>query len=206
MELIVTGILAFAATNIDDLFLLALFFGSKKFTSQQIIIGQFAGIGALIAASIAGSFVGYFIKAEYIGFLGLFPIYLGISQFRAFVKNEASPEDSVGTARSRYAMLAVAMVTIANGADNIGVYIPLFATLTANEKMIIVAVFLFMTSIWCIVSRYLATRPALETLIGQYGHAIMPFVLVLLGIFILYESNSFELIASLFEPSCKLIE
>lgn len=74
MEIIFTGIAAFAATNIDDLFLLTLFFGNRHYPAAKIVTGQLVGIFTLVALSLAGSTIGYLIKPEYVGLMGLFPI------------------------------------------------------------------------------------------------------------------------------------
>ena len=76
METILTSIIAFASTNIDDLFILTLFFGDKRYKPLDIYLGQYLGIIVLIAISVSGSLIGNFIDSKYIGLLGLFPIYL----------------------------------------------------------------------------------------------------------------------------------
>ncbi|MGZ5489173.1 MAG: hypothetical protein ACXW2E_02430 [Nitrososphaeraceae archaeon] len=48
--LIVLGISAFVSTNIDDIFLLIMFFSNYlKFLPYQVVIGQYIGIGLIIA-------------------------------------------------------------------------------------------------------------------------------------------------------------
>jgi len=81
LEIIITSILAFAATNIDDLFLLTLFFGDTRYRASHIIVGQLLGIGILIVLSLGGSLIGELIKPSYVSWLGLFPIYLGVKQY-----------------------------------------------------------------------------------------------------------------------------
>jgi cadmium resistance protein CadD (predicted permease) len=81
MEFIVTSLLAFVSTNIDDIFILTLFFGNKRFKTREIIIGQYLGIISLIAISFVASLAGLVIDKMYIGLLGLLPIYLGIKGF-----------------------------------------------------------------------------------------------------------------------------
>ena len=43
------AIVVFATTNIDDVFLLSAFFADPRLRSRAVVIGQFAGIGALVA-------------------------------------------------------------------------------------------------------------------------------------------------------------
>jgi cadmium resistance transport/sequestration family protein len=193
MEIVVTSILAFVATNIDDLFLLTLFFANRNYPSHTIIGGQIVGIGTLIAVALVGSLIGYIISPQYVGLMGLFPVYLGLRQLIDWSrKDDGDGEPS--NLKYQNVILSVALVTIANGGDNIGIYIPFFVTLVWSEKIIAITIFLLMTLLWCFVSKYLAHHPLLRNSIEKYGHIITPLILILLGIFILYESNSFALI------------
>jgi cadmium resistance protein CadD (predicted permease) len=45
------GISAFVATNIDDIFVLMLFYANSKFKPFQIVLGQYLGIGLLVSIS-----------------------------------------------------------------------------------------------------------------------------------------------------------
>jgi cadmium resistance transport/sequestration family protein len=199
MELIITSILAFISTNIDDIFILTLFFGNKRFKPREIIIGQYLGIISLIAISFVASLAGLVIDKMYIGLLGLIPIYLGIKGvIELFRKNnnEADEELSLDN-NNRDNVLTVAGVTIANGGDNIGIYTPIFATLPVSATVTMVVIFLLMTMIWCLIAKYLTTHPYIARTIDKYGHMVTPLVLIALGIFILYESGSLGLVSAL---------
>ena len=195
MEIVLASIIAFASTNIDDLFILTLFFGDQRYKSRDIFIGQYLGIIVLIGLSVAGSLLGKFIESQYIGLLGLFPIYLGFRQIVSLIKrgNRDEALEQKELKISNAGILNVATVTFANGGDNIGVYIPLFATLTITEKSLLITVFLIMVSVWLTVAKYLTRYPALRNVISKYGHIITPLVLCFLGLFILKENGTFNL-------------
>jgi cadmium resistance protein CadD (predicted permease) len=56
--LIAIGVAAFTATNIDDIFVLMMFFSSSvTFPVKQVVLGQYIGIGLLVAISALGSFI-----------------------------------------------------------------------------------------------------------------------------------------------------
>lgn len=198
MEVIATGILAFVSSNIDDIFLLMLFFGDRNFKPCEIILGQFVGIGALIGISLVFSLVGLVIGKTYIGLLGLLPIYLGIKGIvRLFSKQPAEEEDILtDKKRNRSNPWIVSGVTIANGGDNIGIYVPLFATLAWPQKITVVSIFFIMTAVWCVLARYLSRHPLMAKAIDKYGHVVTPFVLIALGIYILNESDVLSLIST----------
>ncbi|HEY9827308.1 MAG TPA: cadmium resistance transporter, partial [Stenomitos sp.] len=86
----------------------------------------------------------------------------------------------------------VAAVTLANGGDNIGIYVPLFANSTRFELGIMLGVFMAMIALWCFIAQYLARHPWFARPLTRYGHRIVPFVLVGLGIFIFVESGTYE--------------
>jgi cadmium resistance protein CadD (predicted permease) len=88
----------------------------------------------------------------------------------------------------------VALVTLANGGDNIGIYTPSFAIHSAHEIIVIALVFVVMTALWCFAAHAIVNHPKLGSLIGRYGHRVTPVVLVGLGVLILYQSGSFGLL------------
>ena len=123
---VLTGFISFAATNIDDIFILMLFFSQtgEAFRNWHIVLGQYLGFAALVALSVLGSLGVLIVPEEWVGLLGLVPIFLGIRalmQLREDSEEDRKPIESSG-------MGAVATVTYANGGDNIGVYVALFAS------------------------------------------------------------------------------
>src|SRR5262249_22497597 len=127
------GAAAFVASNVDDLLLLVVFFASPGFHPRSIVAGQFVGMGALVAVSVVLSQLAIAFSAHWIAWLGLIPLLLGLVQLWKLVRG--AQEDDAFTVEARYRhhqLLAVAGVTVANGADNISVYVPLFSRAPAS--------------------------------------------------------------------------
>lgn len=74
LGLLAIGIAAFAATNIDDIFVLMMFFSSLTFPVRQAVLGQYLGIGLLVAISVLGSLIALVVPTYIIGLLGIVPI------------------------------------------------------------------------------------------------------------------------------------
>lgn len=195
LQSILTSILAFASTNVDDVFVLMLFYGLKKYKPSNIIFGQYVGIAALVLLSLLLALIGSLIDQRYVGLLGLFPIYLAIKQIIETIKEKDASDEEVKIPDTRLGgLFGVAGVTIANGGDNIGIYVPLFNTMDNVEKSILFIVFMVMVYIWCVIARSLAEHRLLASTLSKYAHIITPIVLFALGIFILYKSKSFTLV------------
>jgi cadmium resistance protein CadD (predicted permease) len=81
-------------------------------------------------------------------------------------------------------VLAVASVTIANGGDNLGVYIPLFAS-QMSAVPLYVAVFAVMTAVWCALGYALVSNRWIGERASRLASRLLPFVLIGLGLYIL---------------------
>jgi len=189
------GVVVFASTNIDDLFLLAAFFADARLRHRSIVIGQYLGIGALVLVSALGALLALTIPEGRVALLGLVPLLLGLTKLWALRVSTAGTEGDSGARRIqdqehtaerrlRLPVLAVASVTVANGGDNIGVYVPLFAT--AREAIATyVLTFAVMTGVLCALGYLLVNNKVLGGAIRRYGNVILPIVLIALGIYIL---------------------
>ncbi len=187
----------FVSTNLDDLFILLGFFSDPTFKPRQVAIGQLLGIAALYAVSVAASRLALAVAPAYVGFLGVLPIVIGLQKIRELRRDGAEDEgeDEPHARGGRWNALSVAAVTIADGGDNLSVYIPVFATRTGAELAVIGGVFAAMTLVWLAVAFWLTSHRTLGAPIRRYGHRVVPFVLVGLGGYILYAAGSLALLA-----------
>lgn len=215
MGFILTTIVLFAATNIDDIFLLLTWFSqrSSSLKGSHIIIGQYVGFITLVLLSLIGALGALIIPQEWIGLLGLIPVYLGVKALLEQYKERAEEQQAEreGEAYTVHqasvseetkenpnwlqklfhpSVYKVAAVTFANGGDNIGVYIPFFATYKGWQISIIVTTFLLLVAVWCYIAYKLIAFPLVAQTLERYGHIIVPFVLIGLGILILKENGT----------------
>ena len=189
------GTIVFASTNIDDIFLLAAFFADPKLLRRSIVLGQYFGIALLSLLSVLAAMLALTIPSEWVALLGLAPLYLGLQKLpdlwrkSALDQNEEDheiQEQEHKIEKSFHSqVIAVMSVTVANGGDNIGVYVPLFATSTHSIPAYLLT-FIFMTGIWCAVGYLLVKDQVFGGFIRKYGHKIFPVVLIALGIHILF--------------------
>ena len=190
-----TAIVVFVSTNIDDLFLLAAFFADPRVRYRSIVIGQYAGIGVLVVFSALVALLALAFPEGWVALLGIVPLYLGFSRLLALRTTKESEKNNhderlvlnrhKGAEQGlRYQVLAVASVTVANGGDNLGVYVPLFAS---NPDALIPysLTFAIMTGIWCASGFLLVHNRILGKAIKRYGHILLPVVLIALGSHIL---------------------
>jgi cadmium resistance protein CadD (predicted permease) len=171
------------------------FFADPKFRPREIVIGQYAGILILVAASLIGSLLTLAISQAYIGLFGIFAIALGVKKLFDLYRSRDDFEQEKHDPAGRHTRMAtVALVTLANGADNIGIYMPAFAVRRGYEIGIMAMVFCLMTGLWCFLAHRLVEHPGYGTLIRRYGRRVAPLVLIGIGVLIMYQAGSFALL------------
>jgi cadmium resistance protein CadD (predicted permease) len=191
------GIAAFVSTNIDDLIILMVFFATPRFPHSQIVLGQYIGMGSLIAVSLLGSLVALLVPRNLIGLIGLFPIAIGIKELVELSNKDDDKDEEEKLAKQRLQrskkmaylpFLTVAAVTFSGG-EEIGIYTSLFATNNEVSQIItIVLVVMVLTGFWCGLANYFVNHSFLADRFRRIGARVLPFVLIVLGLYILAET------------------
>lgn len=199
---VVTSIILYSGTAVDLLIILMLFFAKRKSRKDiiNIYLGQFLGSVSLILLSLLFAFVlNYIPSKEILGFLGLIPIFLGLKVLLLGDSDgEAIAKDGLRKDNKNLIFL-VAMITFAScGADNIGVFVPYFITL--NLANLIVALLTFLVMIYLLVfsAQKLAQVPSVGETLEKYSRWFIAVVYLGLGMYILIENNSFDMLRTVF--------
>ncbi|HDE4848214.1 TPA: CadD family cadmium resistance transporter [Staphylococcus aureus] len=199
IQTIVTAAILYIVTALDLLVILLMFFARAKTRKEyrDIYIGQYVGSVTLIVISLFFAFVLNYVPEKWIlGLLGLIPIYLGIKvaiygdsdgEERAKKElNEKGLSKLVGT---------IAIITIAScGADNIGVFVPYFVTLSVTNLLITLFVFLILIFVLVFTAQKLTNIPGVGEIVEKFGRWIMAVIYIALGLFIIIENDTIQTI------------
>ena len=198
---VVTSIILYSGTAVDLLIILMLFFAKRKSRKDiiNIYLGQFLGSVSLILLSLLFAFVlNYIPSKEILGLLGLIPIFLGLkvlllgdSDGEAIAKDGLRKDD-------KNLIFLVAMITFAScGADNIGVFVPYFTTLNLTNLIVTLLTFLVMIYLLVFSAQKLAQVPSVGETLEKYSRWFIAVVYLGLGMYILIENNSFDMLWTL---------
>ena len=180
---IFTSVIAYISTNIDDIFVIMILLSQVQGAAKRkLIAGHFLGVELITVISMLGAFGLQNLPLKYVGLLGLVPIGLGI---KACFDHDDDDETSAKGA----GLLGMAMITLGNGADNVGVYIPLFTGFSTAERIWAVAVFTLMTAAWVWFANSLAEFPRVKAVIEKYKNIAIPVVFIALGMFLILDSG-----------------
>jgi cadmium resistance transport/sequestration family protein len=181
----------FIGTNVDDIILLTVLFLAARSTGRprpwQIWAGQYAGVAVLVVVSVVAALGLTLVPDDWAGLLGLVPLALGLYALIAAVRARNSGEDAASPVVS--GTLAVAGVTVANGADNISVYTPVFRTIGPGASVITIVVFAAGVALWCLAASWLGSHKRIIALVERYGEWIVPVVFIAIGVVIIAESG-----------------
>lgn len=213
---LLTGVATAMATTFDDNIYLTLFFSkiNHSFRPRHIVVGEFVGFTALVSISLLGFLGGMMISHTWIGLLGFLPVAIGVNHLLSRESKDDTVQDikTYPSATDRHRRIKtkslwqtlgdpqtyrVSAVTIANGGNNIAIYIPLFASSTLPRLSIILAVCYAALGLWCLLSYSLVRQPHLAFVMARYVRRAFPFVLIWLGASIVIENGSHQLLYAL---------
>ncbi|AEV84588.1 cadmium transporter [Actinoplanes sp. SE50] len=141
----------FAVTNIDDILILALFSAQgagHRHTTRNILAGQYLGFAGILAVAVAAAVGATLLPERAVPYLGLVPLALGIrAAVQAWRHRNDNGDDRTEATGDAPGIAALAAVTFANGGDNIGVYVPVFATAGVGAMTVYVVVFLLLVAV-----------------------------------------------------------
>ncbi|MEU8380717.1 cadmium resistance transporter [Streptosporangium sp. NPDC048865] len=192
IQTIGTAAAVFAGTNVDDIIILTVLFLASRAGGVprpwQIVAGQYAGIAALVAVSAAAALGLAVVPDRWVGLLGLVPFGMGVWGLVRAWRARRAGNGGDESPRVASGVLSIAGVTIANGADNISVYTPMFRTIGPASSAVTVAVFAVLVAVWCVTASWLGSHGKVIALVERAGAWLVPVVFMAIGAVIVAES------------------
>ena len=173
----------FVGTDIDDLIVLTVLFLAARAAHRpawKIWAGQYLGIAVLVTVALLAALGLTLVPDRFVPLLGLVPLAIGgWGLVRAFRGGDDEPPAAAG------GVLPVAGLTIANGADNLAVYTPIFRTMPAGDIVVLLVVFAVLVAVWCAVAAGLGAHRRVIAVVERYGRWLVPPVFIIIGVVIL---------------------
>jgi cadmium resistance protein CadD (predicted permease) len=181
---------AFVATNLDNLALLAAFLVRYRHRTFIVAAAYLASVLILSLSGYGVSRAAEIVPVEYLAWLGLVPISLGIAGVVNLFRENSSADDTreIALGGSRAAFLATVTSQLGNGADTILTFGALFADSNPAADTLIAITIAAMAVIFLVGARYAVGHPALRKSIENHAHRITPFILIIVGAYILADT------------------
>jgi len=176
------------ATTFDDNIYLTGFFAevNRSFRPQHVVLGEL---------------LGRLLPSQWLGLMGVLPILIGLRNLLQHLRDGYGALPGFQPRRLSLLELlrdrrtySVSLVTIANGSNNLSIYIPLFASLRPLQVPLVLPVLYGFVGLWLWLSFHLTRTPGLALLLNRYAPIFFPFVLIWLGVRILNDSGSLRLL------------
>lgn len=204
LKTIITSAITYSSTAIDLLIILMLFFSKIKDKKgiRDIYIGQFLGSDVLILVSLFFAFILHYVPDKrLLGLLGIIPIFLGL---KALIFGDSDGEKMANkelNSNNKMNLIRTLMfITIIScGADNIGLFVPYFISLTPLNLVITLIVFLIMIFLLVFVAQKMANVPTIGAVLEKYSRWFIGFVYIFIGGSVLIENGSIQFIINLFK-------
>ena len=179
---------AYVATNLDNLTLLVTLLARFKIRSWVVCCGYIASTFAL---GLIGFWIGTAAEnapVEYLGLLGLLPMTIGVigvvKIFRGHDEVNTLKEVEVEVDGALGVFITAFITQISNGTDTVVTFAALFADSTSSADVLIAVSLAAMAAVFVAVALYGVRHPALSGWIERNAHRVTPWILILVGAYI----------------------
>jgi cadmium resistance protein CadD (predicted permease) len=176
----------FVSTNVDNLAILVGWLLSGRVAHSHVAAGYALSVTTVIFISAVLGLSSKVIPVQWIGWLGIVPILLGVyalrAQFRG-VDDEAVPEVA-GNA----AMFGVAATMIANSVDTVIVLAPLLVDTQDRIDPVLIGGFALMGVAWFALASLLSKSAAGMVAIRRIAGWVAPLIMIAIGIYIISDT------------------
>ena len=172
---------AYAATNIDNLLIMASL-GAGRASRGQLIAGFVVASCTVLLVASTAVFIDRLLPPQVLGYLGFVPISIGVY---LLLFAPARPETATG---GQTTWPAIAGLLLANSGDTIFALGPLFAESGSNARLGLTAGFAMIATVWLFLILGASKRVARSKWLGRLGYRIAPWMMILVGIYVLSDS------------------
>ncbi len=185
LQMLVTALLlvpfAYAATNIDNLFIMASL-GAGRASRGQLIAGFIVASTAVLLVTSSAMFIDRVIPPDVLGYLGFVPVSIG-AYLLLFTGAEAEQPTSRATTWP-----AIAGLLLANSGDTIFAIGPLFAESGSKARIGLAIGFALIAAVWLLLILNVSERVARSGVLSRIGHRMAPWMMILVGLYVLSDS------------------
>ena len=185
LQVLVTALVlvpfAYAATNVDNLLIMASLSAGRASRGHLVIGFVVASCTVLLVASMA-VFIDRLVPPEVLGYLGFVPISIG-----AYLLLFSGAEAQHATGRAA-TWPAVSGLLLANSGDTIFAIGPLFAESGSDARLGLALGFALTAAVWLFLILGASKRVARSDLLSRLGYRLAPWMMVLVGLYILSDS------------------
>lgn len=185
LQVLVTALLlvpvAYAATNIDNLLIMASL-GAGRASRGQLIAGFVVASCTVLLVASTAVFIDRLLPPQVLGYLGFVPISIGVY---LLLFAPARPETATG---GQTTWPAIAGLLLANSGDTIFALGPLFAESGSDARLGLAAGFAMIAAVWLFLILGASKRVARSKWLGRLGYRIAPWMMILVGLYVLSDS------------------
>jgi len=183
---------SFAATNLDNLLILVFLLGGSDARKAWVLLGFLVAVICLVSIAALGVALGAWLDPGLVGYLGLAPLSIGI--YALYHQHFAAAPDAAGwqlQSRSGAGLgLSSFTLMLGNSGDSLAVLMPLLAESNRESLLLIIACYLLAAVLWSLLSLLIAGREALARRIERSGSNLVPWVLIVVGVYILMDTGT----------------
>jgi len=193
----------FVSTSIDNLVLLVGFLTGPGFRARSVAAGYLSSVFTVLGIGLAASYVADLAPNRYVGYLGLIPIAMGVTQLYKAIR-QGDAQEAVRQPLTQSAV-AVGLTMLANSGDSLAAFVALFAETREPFTFVIVGVVGALSVAWIGLAWWITRHTTLQRPLQRWGRYLLPLILITVGAYILADTRTDTLEVTAPQPMEEII-
>lgn len=171
--------------------------GMQTSRRSDVLVGYLLAVIAVVSIASLGVLLGDLLPAERVGLLGLVPLSMGLfALYQLYWRHDERPRIAKAEAESGQASIWLSTCTLmlGNSGDSIGLLLPLLAESGRSAVLLVETTWLLVAVAWGGLAWLLSGQQALARALDRYGAHLMPWVMILVGVYILMDTATDTLV------------
>jgi cadmium resistance protein CadD (predicted permease) len=179
---------SFVSTSLDNFALMLGFFADDEYPKRQVAGGYVLSVILVLLLAWMASAAVEMVPSAYLGYLGVVPLGLGLVGLYRLLRH-AGPAAVAQPQRGK-GFFPVLLIMLANSGDSFSVYVSVFADTAERLELPILTVVVTCAFLAAAAARWLVTRSGLGLPIQRIARLVLPFLLIAIGAYILFDTGT----------------
>ena len=185
--IVAVALTGFASTNLDNLLLLTLLLAQHQQSKPAVFFGYVASIVAVAVVGLVAARLADVLPTHMLGYLGVVPLAMGLHRLgQLLVRSPADP--GIPGPPAALGVAGVVALTLANGADTLGVFLPLFAETPEPLTFVLAGTLIVTAMLWVALAGWVSGHPWVRLSLSRAERWLVPTLLIGVGLYILLNS------------------
>ena len=179
---------AYLATNMDNFAILTALFAKYRGDGAAVLTGHLLAVAVTLGVAGLVGDAASVVPVQYLGYLGIVPIAMGVFWMYRWVRPLAAAEESAVSGRAGAATVATFLGLLSNSTDTLLTQAIVFADTAARLDWVVAVSVLAIAALLAAAAGFGVRNPRFGPVLERHAGRVAPFIMIAVGVYVLADT------------------